>query len=74
MLQVLAQGVQVELGVLAGAVVLLVPVVGEDPAVDVVQLGAAAVQRLQDVLQLVEPAVRTVHPGHQVAWGTPPRF
>ncbi|MNI84982.1 hypothetical protein D3C73_1419350 [compost metagenome] len=51
---------------LAGTVVLLIPVVGEDPAVDVVQLGTATFKGLKDVLQLVEPSVRTIHPGHQV--------
>src|SRR6478735_8068629 len=65
-LQVLAQRVQVELGVAAGAVVLLVPVFSEDAAVDIVEPGTAAVQRFQHVLQLVEPPLRPLHPGHKM--------
>ena len=47
-------------------VVLLIPVVGEDPAVDIVELGAAALEWLEDVLRLVEPAVGAIHPGDQM--------
>lgn len=53
--EVLAQGVQVEVGVLAGAVVLVVPVVGEDAAVHVAHPGATAlVAGLDGVVELVE--------------------
>jgi putative membrane protein len=63
--QVLTERVQVEVGVPAGAVVLVVPVVDEDPAVDVTERGATAGASLDDVLQLVEPAVLALDPGDE---------
>lgn len=65
-LQVLAQGVEVELSVLARAVVLLVPVVREDATVHVVKLCPPALDWFQKVLQLVEPAFGSLHTGDEV--------
>src|SRR5664279_3083885 len=65
-LQVLRQGMQVEIGVLVCPVVLVVPVVGEHPAVHVADEGRSTVPRLDDVLQLVEPAVLALDPGDEV--------
>src|SRR4029079_1176587 len=73
--EVLAQRVQVEVGVAAGAVVLGVPVAGEDPAVHVAQHRAARC-RLDLVLERVRELValrahgqvaRRVEHGHGVA-------
>src|SRR5262249_23493703 len=54
---VLPEGVQVEIGVLGRAVVLAVPVVGEDATVHVPQESPAPRTDLNRVVQLVEPAV-----------------
>ncbi len=56
--QVLAERVQIEVGVLGGTVVLAVPVVDEHPAVHVPDPGRPAVPGLHEVLELVEPAIR----------------
>jgi hypothetical protein len=56
--EVLAQGVEVEVRVAIDRVVLVLPVIGEDAAVDVAQVRRAAVARLDRVVDRVEAAVR----------------
>jgi hypothetical protein len=63
--QVLAQRVQVEVRVLVGGVVLVVPVVGEDAAVDVAQDRGTPAAGLDDVLDRVEPAVLALLAGEE---------
>lgn len=56
--EVLPERVQVEVGVAADRVVLVLPLVGEDPAVDIAQMRRAAFPSLDRVVQGVEGPVR----------------
>ena len=64
-LEVLPERVQVEVRVAADGVVLVLPPVGEDPAVDVAQVRRAAVAGLDRVVEGVEGPVRRLHADHE---------
>src|SRR6478672_6154156 len=70
-LEVLREGVEVEVRVAADGVVLVLPPVGQDPAVDVAQVGGAAFAGLDRVVEGVEGPVRRLHADHEAVRRVP---
>ncbi len=64
-LQVLGEGVKVEVGVSVDRVVLVLPLIGEDPAVHVAQVCGAARAGLDRVVERIEGAVGRVDADHE---------
>src|SRR6476659_9972448 len=73
MLEVLTERVEVEVRVTADRVVLVFPLIREDPAVDVAQVRRAARAGLDRVVEGVERTVRRLHADHQAVRWVPAR-
>src|SRR5215213_68111 len=72
-LEVLPERVEVEVRVAVDRVVLVLPPVGEDPAVDVSQVRGAACARLDRVVEGVEGPVGRLHADHEAVRRVPGR-